>query len=387
MSAAVAGPFDLAVVGAGICGLAHALAAARLGKRVVVIDRDAQANGASIRNFGFVTVTGQQRGRLLAAGDALARRLGRDRPGGGHPHRASRHGPGGAAARGGGRAGGVPGAPRWATDCELLTAQEAARALPDARRDGSCRRCSGARTSSGSSRATRSLPSPAGWPRRMASPSCAPPRSTRSTPPAIETSRGRVDGRSLHRLPGRRFSRLVPGATRRLRPDALQAAHAAGRGRAPGCPPSLAPSCPTSAWSAIWAMPSCPRPRRCGGGSSGEQPEHLANGVHLIAVQSADGSLVVGDSHHYGTTPDPFAPDAVDALILDELRTVVAWPAPVVRERWTGVYASAPGSADAGRPAFRCGADRGDHQRHRRQHLLRHRRGGDWRAVRTGEQR
>ena len=50
---------DLIVVGAGIVGLAHALAAARRGLRVVVIDRDAQANGASIRNFGFITVTGQ----------------------------------------------------------------------------------------------------------------------------------------------------------------------------------------------------------------------------------------------------------------------------------------------------------------------------------------
>ena len=55
--------YNVAIVGAGICGLAHALAAARRGKRVVVIDRDAQANGASIRNFGFVTVTGQQAGR------------------------------------------------------------------------------------------------------------------------------------------------------------------------------------------------------------------------------------------------------------------------------------------------------------------------------------
>ena len=54
--------YDLAIVGAGICGLAHALAAARRGKRVVVIDRDAQANGASVRNFGFITVTGQQAG-------------------------------------------------------------------------------------------------------------------------------------------------------------------------------------------------------------------------------------------------------------------------------------------------------------------------------------
>src|SRR5277367_5195484 len=54
--------YDLAVVGAGICGLAHALAAARRGKRVIVVDRDAQANGASVRNFGFITVTGQQSG-------------------------------------------------------------------------------------------------------------------------------------------------------------------------------------------------------------------------------------------------------------------------------------------------------------------------------------
>src|SRR5208283_1475183 len=58
----IAHPYDLAIVGAGICGLAHVLAAARKGKRVVVLDRDTEANGASIRNFGFVTVTGQQAG-------------------------------------------------------------------------------------------------------------------------------------------------------------------------------------------------------------------------------------------------------------------------------------------------------------------------------------
>jgi glycine/D-amino acid oxidase-like deaminating enzyme len=54
--------YDLAVVGAGIVGLAHALIAARRGLKVIVVDRDAQANGASVRNFGFVTVSGQQAG-------------------------------------------------------------------------------------------------------------------------------------------------------------------------------------------------------------------------------------------------------------------------------------------------------------------------------------
>ena len=54
--------YDIAIVGAGIVGLAHALAAARRGKRVVVVDRDACANGASVRNFGFITVSGQEAG-------------------------------------------------------------------------------------------------------------------------------------------------------------------------------------------------------------------------------------------------------------------------------------------------------------------------------------
>jgi FAD dependent oxidoreductase TIGR03364 len=72
-----------------------------------------------------------------------------------------------------------------------------------------------------------------------------------------------------------------------------------------------------------------------------EQAEHLANGIHLIAVQSADGSLVVGDSHHYGETVDPFAPSAVDDLILDELDKVLDLPGRTICERWTGTYASA----------------------------------------------
>jgi glycine/D-amino acid oxidase-like deaminating enzyme len=72
-----------------------------------------------------------------------------------------------------------------------------------------------------------------------------------------------------------------------------------------------------------------------------EQGAHFEHGVHLIVVQSADGSLVVGDSHHYAPTPDPFAPEAVDRLILDEFQAVFGQVALSVVERWTGTYASA----------------------------------------------
>jgi FAD dependent oxidoreductase TIGR03364 len=76
-----------------------------------------------------------------------------------------------------------------------------------------------------------------------------------------------------------------------------------------------------------------------------ECPRALDNGVHLIVVQSADGSLVVGDSHHYAETPDPFASDEVDRLILDEFATLLGGSPPAVQARWTGTYASASDKA------------------------------------------
>ena len=86
-----------------------------------------------------------------------------------------------------------------------------------------------------------------------------------------------------------------------------------------------------------------------------EQPEFLADGIHLIAVQGADGSLVVGDSHHYADSPDPFQPRDVDDRILAELSAVLDIPTPDVIERWTGVYPSGPETAfiEAVRPGVR----------------------------------
>ncbi len=56
---------DVAIVGAGILGLAHAAAAVRRGLRVTVFERSEIAVGASIRNFGQMLVTGQPPGIML----------------------------------------------------------------------------------------------------------------------------------------------------------------------------------------------------------------------------------------------------------------------------------------------------------------------------------
>ena len=329
--------YDLAVVGAGICGLAHALAAARRGKRVVVIDRDAQANGASIRNFGFITVTGQQDGacwnRAMRSRDVWVEIA--------------------AAAR-------IPILQRGLLTIArrpearavleefLLTDMGASCCLlePHAIADHG----DGLRTD----RFAGALYSPHEI--RVESREAIPRLSAylaerygvtflretvvhSAAPPRVETSRGAIEAEAVVVCAGDDFHTLHPeriaayGLTRcklhmmRLTPDAFDAAL-----------PAVMSDLGLIRYLGYAERPAATALRRT---LEAEQGAHIENGVHLIVVRSADGSLVVGDSHHYAATPDPFAPTGVDDLVLDEYAEVFAGPLPAVAERWTGTYASA----------------------------------------------
>ena len=71
-----------------------------------------------------------------------------------------------------------------------------------------------------------------------------------------------------------------------------------------------------------------------------EMPEYVKEGIHLIVVQSEDGSLVVGDSHRYGSFEHVFASDKIEQLIIELMYRVLSITEHTVIERWTGVYPS-----------------------------------------------
>jgi len=328
--------FDLAVVGAGILGLATALAGVKKGLSVLVLDREAAARGASIRNFGFVTLSGQASGAMwhrahrslevwrevaAAAGIALAQRgawfLAR-------------------------RAETVTAleaflASDMGANCALLDPADARRRCPALAAPGLVAVLESRAELRVESR--EAIPRLAAW--LESEHRVEIRRSTAVTaiePPRLRTSRGTVEAERIVVCPGDDFTslyaeRLAAHALTRCQLQMLRLADPGFR-----LPAVLLSDLSVGRYAGFAAHPAAePLKARL----AREQPAEIASGVHLIVAQSADGSLVVGDSHHYAAAPEPFASEAVDALILKEFEAATGLRPPAAVARWTGTYASA----------------------------------------------
>lgn len=331
--------YDIAIVGAGILGLAHALAAARRGKRTVVIERDAFATGASIRNFGFVTVSGQEAGdcwtlacrsRDVWAEVAAAAKIPVLHEGlivtARHPEAEA-----------------VIDAflaTEMGAECRRLSREEALARCPSLRPDGVTAALDSPHELRVESRTA--IAALARWLAEAHGVEFLWSTLVHSVDtPVLETSRGRVEAETVIVCPGDNFQglfadRIAAYAPTRCKLQMMR----------------VVPERPVRLGSAVMSdhglaryhgYADLPEAAALKERLDREQAAKRQHGIHLIVVQSADGSLVVGDTHEYGETLDPFVSDALNALVLDELDTVLNLGARRVSETWIGTYASATG--------------------------------------------
>ena len=328
--------FDLIVVGAGIVGLAHAYTAARRGLKVCVVERDAACVGASIRNFGFITVTGQGAGDTWRRARRAREIWGEVAPQAGIA--ALHHGLYLTAFR-----------PKalavleefmatpMAEACELLDIEEAARRAPVLQLDGAQGVLYSPHEMRVESRTAIGLL--AKW---LAESMGVVFRFGEAVleveAPRVRTSRATLHGERVAvctntDLHGLFAERLTPHGLRLCQLHMLRVQPEPGF----ALPGSVMADLSLVRYHGYSRLPAAAallaQVQR-------EEGESLAHGIHLIVVQSADGSLVVGDSHHYGPVLEPFADQRVDDLILRHLRETLRLDAATVTERWVGIYPS-----------------------------------------------
>lgn len=334
--------YDLIVVGAGIVGLAHAYTAAKRGLTVCVVEKDAACIGASIRNFGFVTVTGQGAGDTWRRARRARQVWGEVAPQAGIEvvHRGlylTAFRP---------KAMDVLEAfmaTEMAEGCELLGVDEAARRAPTLRLEGA----------HGPAQAVLYSPHEARVESRTAIGLLAKwlaeahgvvfrfgEQVLEVAAPRVRTARTTLHAERVAvctniELNGLFAERLAPHGLQLCQLHMLRVKPPAGF-RLPG---SVMADLSLVRYHGYSRLPEAQALRAQ---LEAEEGESLAHGIHLIVVQSADGTLVVGDSHHYGPVLEPFADTRVDALMLRHMQEALQLPEYTVTQRWVGTYPSSP---------------------------------------------
>jgi D-hydroxyproline dehydrogenase subunit beta len=332
---------DLAIVGAGILGLAHAWAAAKAGKQVVVFERSPKASGASVRNFGMIWPIGQPAGELLQLA-LRSRTLWRELL---HEARLPLHETGSLHLT-------------YLPD-EAAVAQEFAALAPNLGYE-----CQWLPTAQVLNRSHAVQPdsllgalwSPTEFtidPRQILAelPGFLTERygvrflfstAVRAIePPVLETANGRWEAEQFLVCSGEDFETLYPShyAASGLTRCKLQMLRTAPQPSQWELGPSLAAGLTLRFYPSFEVCTTLTTLKRR---ITEETPALDKWRIHALVSQTADGALTLGDSHEYGLAVDIFNKTEIDDLILEYTRGFLRAPSLQIAERWHGVYAKHP---------------------------------------------
>jgi FAD dependent oxidoreductase TIGR03364 len=323
---------DVAIVGAGILGLAHAYALARRGHSVVVFERSPQAAGASVRNFGMIWPIGQPAGRMhamaLRSRDLWVELL--DAAGlpyfpAGSLHVVYRHDEAAVAREF------CEVAPGFGYSCQWLDPAAVAARSQSVR--------------------SQSLIGAIWSPTEIT----VDPRVTLARLPGFLAERFGVQFRwstaptaidlsafdAAVVCTGHDFETLYPevfrdsGITR----CKLQMMRTRPQPEEWRLGPALAAGLTLCFYESFRICRGLPALKER---IAAETPEYDRWGIHVLVSQTAGRELTIGDSHEYGADVSPFDRAEIDDLILRYARGFLRAPALDIAQRWHGVYAKHP---------------------------------------------
>lgn len=328
---------DIAVIGAGIAGLAVACQFARQGKKVVIFERNTRALGASIRNFGLVWPIGQQAGehyrRAMASRriwKELAAATGLECNETGSLHLVYEKDELDVLEEF------VQAAPANGYSCELLTPQQV-----------SAR--SGAVKTAGLLAAMYSPTEMTVNPREASARIAAWLEEQQQVTLRFNTAVNGISMPFIHTkeetwkvdkvflCSGADFETLYPQefAQTGITKCKLQMMRTVPQPDNWRLGPALCAGLTLLHYAAFNTCNSLSALRRR---VQAEMPQYLQWGVHVLVSQNGAGELTIGDSHEYGPDFAPFDKEFINDLILQYLHIFLQAPSFTIQERWHGIY-------------------------------------------------